>query len=161
MDEEADVDAAVRAIPEGMHSLTPHIVVRDAARAAEWYLSALGAEEHDRLVLPGGKLMYVELWFGDSAVRVSDEFPEAGILSPQSLGGTPVVLHLFTADVDPLWDRAVDAGAEILHPLADQFWGDRQGQVTVPFGHRWGIAHHLRDVPREEIERAAAAAFGG
>jgi PhnB protein len=151
----------VSEIPEGMHSITPHIVVRGAARAAEWYVSALGAEERDRLALPGGKLMYVELWFGDSAVRVSDEFPEAGILSPQSLGGTPVVLHLFTADVDALWDRAVVAGAEILHPLADQFWGDRQGQVTDPFGHRWGMAQHLRDVPREEIERAAAAAFGG
>ena len=151
----------VRAIPEGMHTITPHIVVRDAARAADWYVSALGAEERDRLGLSGGKLMYVELWFGDSAVRVSDEFPEAGILSPQSIGGTPVVLHLFTADVDALWDRAVHAGAEILHPLADQFWGDRQGQVLDPFGHRWGMAQRLRDVPREEIERAAAAAFGG
>ena len=151
----------VRAIPEGMHTITPHIVVRDAARAADWYRSALGAEERDRLGLSGGKLMYVELWFGDSAVRVSDEFPEAGILSPQSIGGTPVVLHLFTADVDALWDRAVHAGAEILHPLADQFWGDRQGQVLDPFGHRWGMAQRLRDVPREEIERAAAAAFGG
>ncbi|HET7309033.1 MAG TPA: VOC family protein, partial [Actinomycetota bacterium] len=88
----------VSAIPEGTHTITPHIVVRDAARAAEWYVAALGAEERDRLALPGGKLMYVELWFGDSAVRVSDEFPEAGILSPQSLGGTPVVLHLLTAD---------------------------------------------------------------
>jgi PhnB protein len=157
--QEADVDA--RAIPEGMHTITPHIVVRDAARAADWYVSALGAEERDRLAMSGAKLMYVELWFGDSAVRVSDEFPEAGILSPQSIGGTPVVLHLLTADVDALWDRAVRAGAEILHPLADQFWGDRQGQVTDPFGHRWGMAQHLRDVPREEIERAAAAAFGG
>jgi uncharacterized glyoxalase superfamily protein PhnB len=161
MDEEADVDAAVRAIPEGMHSLTPHIVVRDAARAAEWYLSALGAEEHDRLGLPGGKLMYVELWFGDSAVRIADEFPEAGVLSPQSIGGTPVVLHLFTEDVAALWNRAVAAGAEVLHPLADQFWGDRQGQLTDPFGHRWNLAQHVRDVPREEIARAAAEAFGG
>jgi PhnB protein len=159
--EEADVVQDIRAIPEGMHTITPHIVVRDAARAADWYVSALGAEERDRLALSGGKLMYVELWFGDSAVRVSDEFPEVGILSPQSIGGTPVVLHLFTADVDALWDRAVDAGAEILHALGDQFWGDRQGQVTDPFGHRWNMAQHLRDVPREEIERAAAAAFGG
>ena len=151
----------VRAIPEEIHTITPHIVVRDAARAADWYVAALGAEERDRLPLAGGKLMYVELWIGDSTVRVSDEFPEAGILSPQSIGGTPVVLHLFTADVDALWDRAVDAGAEILHPLADQFWGDRQGQVTDPFGHRWNLAQHLRDVPRDEIERAAAAAFGG
>jgi PhnB protein len=154
------VDADVRAIPQGMHSVTPHIVVRGAARAAEWYPSALGAEEHDRLELPGGNLLYVELWFGDSAVRIADEFPEAGVLSPQSIGGTPVVLHLFTQDVAALWERAVDAGAEILHPLADQFWGDRQGQLTDPFGHRWNLAQHVRDVPREEIARAAAAAFG-
>ena len=144
-----------------MHTLTPHIVVREAARAAEWYVAALGAEERDRLELPGGKLMYVELWFGDSAVRVADEFPEAGVLSPQSIGGTAVVLHLSTDDVDALWKRAVDAGAEVLHPLADQFWGDRQGQVIDPFGHRWGMAQHVRDVPRDEIVRAAAAAFGG
>ena len=150
----------VRAIPEGIHTITPHLVVRDAARAAEWYASAFGAEERDRLALPGGKLMYVELWFGDSAVRVSDEFPEAGIRSPQSIGGTPVVLHLFTADVDAL-GNAPRCGGRDPPPLADQFWGDRQGQVTDPFGHRWGMAQHLRDVPREEIERAAAAAFGG
>ena len=135
------MDVDVRAIPQGMHSVTPHIVVRDAIRATEWYPSALGAEEHDRLELPGGKLLYVELWFGDSAVRVADEFPKAGVLSPQSIGGTPVVLHLFTDDVATLWRQAVDAGAEVLHPLADQFWGDLQGQLTDPFGHRWNLAH--------------------
>jgi PhnB protein len=155
------VDADVRAIPQGMRSVTPHIVVRGAARAAEWYASALGAEEHDRLELSGGTLLYAELWFGDSAVRIADDFTEAGVLSPQSIGGTPVVRHLFTEDVAALWKRAVDAGAEILHPLADQFWGDRQGQLTDPFGHRWNLAQHVRDVPREEIARAAAEAFGG
>jgi PhnB protein len=132
-----------------MHTITPHIVVRDAAHAAEWYASAFGAEERDRLPLPGGKLMHVELWFGDSAVMVAGE-----------LVGTPVVLHLFTDGVDALWQRALDAGAEVLHPLTDQFWGDRQGQLTDPFGHRWGLAQHVRDVPRDEIARAAAAAFG-
>ncbi len=151
----------IRAIPEGMHTITPHIVVRDAARAAEWYASAFGAEERDRLPLPGGKLMYVELWFGDSAVMVADEFPEAGVVSPQSIGGTPVVLHLFTDEVEALWERALGAGAEVLHPLTDQFWGDRQGQLTDPFGHRWDLAQHVRDVPRDEIARAAASAFGG
>jgi len=144
-----------------MHTITPHIVVRDAARAAEWYASAFGAEERDRLPLPGGKLMYVELWFGDSAVMVADEFPEAGVVSPQSIGGTPVVLHLFTDEVEALWERALGAGAEVLHPLTDQFWGDRQGQLTDPFGHRWGLAQHVRDVARDEIARAAAAALGG
>ena len=151
----------IRAIPEGFHTITPHIVVRDAARAAEWYGSAFGADERDRLPLPGGKLMYVELWFGDSAVMVADEFPEAGVVSPQSIGGTPVVLHMFTDEVDALWERALGAGAEVLHPLTDQFWGDRQGQLTDPFGHRWGLAQHVRDVPRDEIARAAAVAFGG
>ncbi|SRR6266487_3229076 len=147
------------AIPAGIHTITPHIVVRDAARAAAWYAQAFGAEERSRLPLPGGKLMYVELWFGDSAVMAADEFPELGIVSPLSVGGTSVVLNLFTEDVDALWTRVVDAGAEVLHPLQDQFWGDRHGQVTDPFGHRWGLAQHVRDVPPEEIARAAAEAF--
>jgi PhnB protein len=149
-----------KAIPDGMHTITPHIVVRDAARAVEWYKTALGAEERSRVPLPGGKLMSVELWFGDSAVMVADEFPEMGIVSPQTLGGTPTVLNLLTEDVDALWRRAVEAGAEVLHPLQDAFWGDRHGQLTDPFGHRWGLAQHLRDVPPEEIARAAAEAFG-
>jgi PhnB protein len=153
--------SAVKAIPDGLHTITPHIVVRGAARAAAWYKEALGAIERDRLPLPGGKLMYVALWFGDSAVMVSDEFLEAGILSPLAIGGTAVVLHHFTNDVDALWQRAIAAGAEVVHPLQDQFWGDRQGQLADPFGHRWGLAQHVRDVFPEEIARAAAAALGG
>ncbi len=151
----------VRAIPEGMHTITPHIVVRDAARAVEWYKTALGAEERSRIPVPGGKLMSVELRFGDSAVMIADEFPEMGVLSPLSIGGTAVVLHISTEDADALWQRAVDAGAEVLHPLQDAFWGDHQGQLADPFGHRWGIATHVRDVPHDEVVRAAAAAFGG
>jgi len=151
----------VKAIPDGMHTITPHIIVRDAARAVEWYKEALGAEERSRVPLPGGKLMSVELWFGDSTVMVADEFPEMGVLSPQTVGGTSTVLHLYTEDVEILWKRAVDAGAVVLLPLQDQFWGDRHGQLTDPFGHRWGLAQHLRDVPSEEVARAAAAAFGG
>jgi PhnB protein len=151
----------VKAIPEGMHTITPHIVVRDAARAAEWYTEALGAEERIRIPLPGDKLMSVELWFGDSALMVADEFPEMGVLSPQSVGGTSTVLNLYVEDVDTLWERAVGAGAEVLHPLGDTFWGDRHGQITDPFGHRWGLAQHMRDIPTEEIVRAAAEAFGG
>jgi PhnB protein len=106
-------ESRVKAIPEGMHTITPHIVVRDAARAAEWYADALGAEERNRIPVPGGKLMSVELWFGDSAVMVADEFPEMGILSPQSLGGTSTVLNLYVEDVDALWERAVGAGGEV------------------------------------------------
>ena len=128
----------VKAIPEGMHTITPHIVVRDAARAAEWYADALGAEGRNPIPVPGGKLMSVELWFGDSAVMVADEFPEMGILSPQSVGGTSTVLNIYVENVDALWERALEAGAEVLHPLGDTFWGDRHGQITDPFGHRWG-----------------------
>jgi PhnB protein len=142
-------------------TIDAHIVVRDAARATDWYARALGAEERDRIPLPSGKLMSVELAFGESTVMVADEFLEAGILSPLSVGGTSTVLNITTDDVDSLWQRALDAGAEILYPLADAFWGDRHGQITDPFGHRWGLAQHIRDVPHDEIVRAAAEAFGG
>jgi PhnB protein len=141
-------------------AVTPHIVVRGAAEAAEWYVRALAAEELSRLPLPDGRLLSVELRFGDSTVRVADEFPELDVLSPETIGGTAVVLHLSTDDVDALWQRALDAGAEVLHPLADQFWGNRQGQIADPFGHRWNLAQPLREVSPDELARAAAAAFG-
>jgi PhnB protein len=142
-------------------TITPHIVVRDAARASEWYQGALGAEERSRVPLPNGKVMIVELRFGDSAVMIADEFPEQGIVSPLTLGGTYGALQIATNDVDTLWRRALDAGAEVFHPLADTFWGERQGQIIDPFGHRWGLSQHLRDVPHEDIVRAAAEAFSG
>ena len=146
-------------IPAGMHTITPHIVVGDAAAAADWYKQILGAEERNRIEVPGGKLMQVELRFGDSAVMLADEFPEAGVLSPLSIGGTATVLHLYTDDVDAIWNRALDAGAEVRQPLHDAFWGERYGQITDPFGHRWGLAQHLREVPLDELEEAAAAMF--
>jgi PhnB protein len=149
----------VRAVPAGLHTITPHIVVRDAIAASDWYQRALGAEERDRLPLPNGKVMYVELWFGDSPVMVADEFPELEILSPLAIGGTPVVLHVFTDNVDSAWQRAVEAGAVVVRPLQDQFWGDRQGQLLDPFGHKWGLAQHVRDVPSNEIAAAAASMF--
>jgi PhnB protein len=151
---------SVAKAPEGMQTITPHIVVSDATAATDWYKHVLGAEERSRIEVPGGKLMQVELWFGDSAVMLADEFPELGVLSPLSIGGTATVLHLYTNDVDALWKRAVDAGAEVRQPLQDVFWGERYGQITDPFGHRWGLAQHLRSVPREEIAEAAAAMFG-
>ncbi len=142
-----------------MPTITPHIVVRGAAEAAEWYVRALGAVEHSRVPLPDRKLLSVELRFGDSTVMLADEFPELDVLSPRTIGGTAVVLHLSTDEVDALWQRALDAGAEVLHPLADQFWGNRQGQIADPFGHRWNLAQPLRDVSADELARAAAAAF--
>ena len=142
-----------------MHTITPHLVVRDAARAGEWYRDVLGAEEQGRIEVPGGKLMQLELRFGDSAVMLADEFPDWDVLSPLSIGGTATVLHLSVEDVETVWQRALDAGAEVRQPLADAFWGERYGQIMDPFGHRWGLAQHLRDVPQDEIARAAAAMF--
>jgi PhnB protein len=147
--------------PAGYHTMTPHMVVRDAARAADWYKNALGAVETSRIPVPGGKLMSVELWFGDSPVRLADEFPEMNVISPQTLGGTPITLTIFTDDVDALWKRAVDAGAQVFHPLQDAFWGDRHGVIVDPFGHRWGLAQHLRDVSHDQVLRGAEKAFAG
>ena len=141
------------------HTITPHLVVRDAARAVGWYTDVLGAEERFRLAVPDGRLMSVELRFGNSKLMLADEFPEMGIVSPQTLGGTYMALHLMVEDVDGVWRRALDAGAEVFRPLEDSFWGERHGQVIDPFGHRWGLAQHLRDVSPEELVRAAQEMF--
>jgi PhnB protein len=152
-------ETSVKAIPDGVHTITAHIVVRDAARAARWYGQAFGAEERGRIPVPGGKFIEIELRIGDSTLMIADEFPEMGVVSPLTVGGTYGALHIATDDVDTLWRRAVDAGGEVLQPLQDMFWGDRQGQIIDPFGHRWGLRQHVRDVPRDEIIRAAAAMF--
>ncbi|HEV8648465.1 MAG TPA: VOC family protein [Actinomycetes bacterium] len=146
---------------ERKQTITPHLVVRGAAAASEWYQRALGAEERGRVPVPGGRFMQIELRFGDSTVMISDEFPDLGVVSPLSLGGTVGALSLHTDDVDGLWQRALEAGAEVSLPLQDAFWGDRHGEIIDPFGHRWALAHHLRDVPTDEIRAAAAAMFGG
>ena len=142
-------------------TVTPHLVVRDAGVASAWYQRALGAEERGRIPVPGGRFMQIELRFGDSTVMVADEFPELGVLSPLSVGGTVGALAIHTDDVDALWRRALEAGAKGSVPLQEMFWGDRRGEIFEPFGHRWGLAQHLRDVPAEEIRAAAAAMFGG
>jgi PhnB protein len=143
-----------------MMTLTAHIVVPDAAAASDWYEKAFGAREQTRIPLPGGKVMTVELRFGQSALHVASEFTEMGILSPLCIGGTATVLQIEVEDVDSVWERALQAGAQPRHPLADQFWGARQGQLTDPFGHRWNVAQPIREVPHEEIAAAAAQAFG-
>ena len=112
-----------------------------------------------RIAVPGGKFISIELRFGDSAVMLADEFPEMQVLSPQSVGGTSTILNILTEDVDALWQRAIQAGAEVFHSLEDAFWGDRHGQIIDPFGHRWGLAQHVRDVPPEEVARLAAQVF--
>ena len=141
-----------------MH-VTPHIVVRGAAEAAAFYARAFGAEERRRIPVPDGRLMSLELQIGDSTVMLADEFPEMGVVSPLSLGGSAGVLQIETGDVDALWERALAAGATVLHPLADAFWGERHGQVTDAYGHKWGLAQPVRDVPDEEVVAAAAALF--
>ena len=142
-----------------MSTITPHMVVRDAARAAAWYGVVFGAEERGCLEVPGGKLLQLELWFGETQVMLADEFPDHGVVSPLGLGGTATVLHFSTTDAEAVWRRAIDGGADPRQPLHDAFWGERYGQITDPFGHRWAIAQRIRDVPREELVRAAAEAF--
>jgi PhnB protein len=143
-----------------MATITPHIVVRDAGSAADWYARALGAETGRRIQVPDGRYMQIELRFGDSRVMIADEFPEMGALSPLSVGGTYGALTIATDDAEALWQRALDAGAEVFHPIDDAFWGERHGQIVDPFGHRWGIAQHLEDVSEEEVQRRATELFG-
>jgi PhnB protein len=146
---------------EPKQTITPHLVMRGAGAASQWYQRALGAKECGRIPVPGGRFMQIELRLGDSTVMLADEFPELGVLSPLSVGGTVGALAIHTDDVDALWQRAVEAGAKVSVPLREMFWGDRHGEIFDPYGHRWGLAQHLRDVSAEEIRAAAAAMFGG
>jgi PhnB protein len=140
-------------------SINAHIVVRDAGTAATFYREAFGATEVSRIPTPDGRLMSVELRIGSSSLHLADEFPEMGVLAPPSIGGTAVVLQLDVEDADAAFARAVAAGAEVRSPVADTFWGARHAQLTDPFGHRWNLSEHVRDVPHEEVVAAAALAF--
>jgi PhnB protein len=141
--------------------INAHIVVAEAAAASEWYARAFGATEQNRVPLPDGRVMTLEIVIGESSVHVASELPAAGIVSPTTLGGTATVLQIQTDDARSLWQRAIAAGATARHQLAEQFWGELHGQITDPFGHRWNIAQSIRAVPPEEISAAAAALFGG
>jgi len=138
--------------------ITPHIVVRDAERAVAFYREAFAAEELSRIPTPDARLMSVQLRIGDGLLHLADEFPELDVLAP-SIGGTPVVLALDVRDAQAVFTRAVAAGATVRRPLQEVFWGDLHGQLEDPFGHRWNISQHLRDVPHDEIVAAAARAF--
>ena len=137
-----------------------HLTVDGAQQAALWYVEAFGAVENSRITLPDGRLIHLELVFGGLTTMFADEFPEVGSRSPKSLGGTYGVVYLYFDNVDAAWQRAVAAGGVVERELADVFWGDRDGQIVDPFGHRWGFAQHLRDVSLDEMTRLAAAAFG-
>jgi PhnB protein len=141
--------------------LAVHLVVTDPDSAAAWYGAALGAQETNRVVLPGGKTLTVELRIGEVTIAVAGEMPESGMRTPASLGGTPSAFHLSVPDVDAAWRRAISAGATEFEPVHDAFWGDRTGQFLDPSGHRWALDQHVRDVSPEEIARQAAQLLGG
>ena len=132
---------------------TPYLCWKDAARAIEFYKKAFGATEAMRLSEPGGRIGHAEIRIGDAPIMLSDEYPEMDVRSPQSLGGSPVLIHLYVDDVDALASRAVAAGAKLLRPVADQFYGDRSGTLTDPFGHRWMIATRKEDVSAAEMQK--------
>lgn len=142
-------------VPDGMHSVTPHLVCAGAAAAIEFYKKAFAAEEVMRLPGPDGKLMHAMIRIADSPVMLVDESPDYGIVGPKTLKGSPVTIHVYVADVDAFVARAVAAGAKIALPVADMFWGDRYGKLEDPFGHWWSVATHVRDVSAEEIQQAA------
>jgi uncharacterized glyoxalase superfamily protein PhnB len=142
--------------PPGYHTITPSIVVRDAARAIEFYQRAFGAEELHRLAGPDGKIMHAEIRIGDSIVMLGEENEQWGARSPLSTQGNPGSLHIYVPDVDAAFARAIQAGATVRYPIEDAFWGDRYGKVTDPFGHEWGLATRMKTLSPEEVEKAAA-----
>jgi uncharacterized glyoxalase superfamily protein PhnB len=146
-------------IPDGFHTLTPHIVVTDGAQAIEFYKQAFGAQEMSRLMTPDGKaMMHAQMKIGDSILMMGGEFPP-NCLSPKSRGGTSVSLHIYLADADAAFDRAVKAGCTVKMPVSDMFWGDRYGVVEDPFGHQWSIATHKHDYTHEQIAANAKDFF--
>ena len=148
---------AVKPIPEGMHSLTPHLICAGAAAAIQFYSDAFGAVEQFRLPGPEGKLMHACVKIGDSMLMLVDEMAGCSMLGPRALKGSPVAIHLYVPNVDAVVAQAVAAGARITKPAADMFWGDRFAQLEDPFGHRWSVATHQRDVPMEEMQAAVRA----
>jgi PhnB protein len=148
-------------VPDGYHGATPYLCIKDAARGIEFYKSAFGATETLRIDAPGGKIGHAEIRIGEAVLMIADEYPEMKFVSPGTLGGTPLLIHLYVPDVDAFVQRAVAAGAKLVRPVADQFYGDRGGQLEDPFGHVWFVATHVEDVPADELKRRAAEMHGG
>ena len=143
-------------IPDGIHSITPYLIVKGAAQALEFYRKAFGAEEIARMPMPDGRIGHAEMRFGDSIFMLADEFPERDILAPR--GSPPISLAVYTEDVDALWKRALAAGGKQIEPLQNKFYGDRSGTLADPFGHRWTLAQHVEDVSPEEMDRRMKSA---
>ncbi len=150
-------------IPEGLHTITPHLVIKGAAEAIEFYKRAFGAKELSRMPMPGAngdvRIAHADLQIGDSRLFLVDEFPEHGSTGPN--GSSPVSFHLYVTDADAVFNQAVEAGATVTMPLANMFWGDRFGKLVDPFGHHWSIATHLEDPTPEQMKERMAAASGG
>lgn len=151
----------VQAIPEGYPQVSPYLHIDGASAAIDFYTQVLGATERMRMPGPDGKLGHAELQLGDSVILLADEFPEGGALGPKAVGGTPVTISVYVDDVDQVFARAVDAGATVIRPVEDQFYGDRTGYFEDPFGHRWSISTHVEDVSPEDMAKRAAEAMGG
>jgi PhnB protein len=153
--------AKVKPIPAGYHTIIPYLSIKGAADAIEFYKKAFGATESMRMAQPDGRIGHAELQLGDSRVMLADEFPEMDFRSPRSMGGSPVHIHMYVEDVDTVVSRAVAAGAKVVRPVQDQFYGDRSGTVADPYGHVWHVSTHTEDVSPEEMRKRAAAQHKG
>jgi PhnB protein len=152
----------VKPIPDGYGTLTPYLIVKDCAKAIEFYKNAFGATVHRVHTTPDKKhVIHADLKIGNSILMLNDEFPEWGAFSPLTSGGgsASCSIHIYVEDVDTMWKRAVEAGAKVKMPLADAFWGDRYGQLDDPFGHHWSLSTHIADLTEQEFEEAAKKAF--
>jgi len=147
----------VKPIPEGYHTVTPYLILNEASEAVAFYKRALGASEVLRMDDPSGKIHHAEISIGGSRIMLADEHPDIQALSPKTIGGSPVSIHLYVEDVDGAVERAVASGAKLIRPVTDQFYGDRVGGIEDPFGYRWFIATHKEDLTMDEIRRRAAA----
>jgi PhnB protein len=152
---------SVNTIPPGHHTVSPYLAIKDAAKALEFYKTAFGATEIYKLMMPDGRLGHAEIRLGDSVIMLSDEFPEYGGKAPQTLGGSPVSIHLYVEDVDAFFKRALATGAKERKPVMDQFYGDRSGQLEDPFGHLWWVATHKEDVAPDEMQKRVQVMFAG
>ena len=151
----------VKPIPDGYPQVVPYLRVAGADKAIDFYGQVFGATERVRMPGPDGRIGHAELEIGDSLIMLADEFPDMGQLGPLSIGGSPVVLSVYVEDVDTVFARAVDAGAQVTVPVEDQFYGDRMGVFQDPFGHLWSVGTHVEDVPEDEMARRAQKAMGG
>jgi PhnB protein len=147
----------VKPIPDGYHSVTPYLFVKGALQAIDFYKNVFGATEILRVPGPDGRVMHAEVKIGDSIVMLADENPRQGVMSPQTIGGYSVGMHLYVENVDAVYQKAVESGAIALRPIKDQFYGDRSGSLLDPFGHMWSVATHMEDVSPEELSKRMKA----